>query len=237
MPQHLVPIESLTALSGWEKLPASEQKAVEKETQALAYSMLEVGYSRLAVGEHLTNLQTILEPKRMFSKFLKIHRFNRSTAYIHIAAYKNAKSTLPPAVLKVAMARGFKMLGDSEDRPLGVYTEAVKALPPPKTEDVTKIERWLIEVEERRMKIRPVSGHMVVSVDSDTLKKECFRFFESRYKKLPQNHKTRMRWTEDLIGMMLSLLGVGGAKSFGPTAVPEGFRAVRGRPPLEQVAA
>jgi hypothetical protein len=236
MSQQLVPIEALTNLSGWDKLPASEQKEVQRETQALAHSILDVGHSRLAVGQHLTSLKAILEPKRMFSKYLKIYRLNRSTAYQHIAAYKNAKSTLPEAVLNVAMARGYNMLGNSEDRPLGVYTDAVKALPPPKTENVIEIETWLGKVEEKRKKIRPVSGRLAVAESPETLMKECYRFFAVRFNRLPANHKTRMRWTENLIGMMLSQLGVSGSKTFGPSAVPDGFRAVRGRPPLEAAA-
>lgn len=225
----LVPTSTLAAIPGWSDLDISEHTKIEQESRALAQSLLGWGQSRLAIGEHLTNLQSILEPKKMFSKYLKLYNLRRSTAYKCIHEFRNAKSTLPEPVLRIAMARGFNMLGESPDKPLGVYTHVVKALPPPKNGDPEAIHEWLNTVEAHRKK-GPHSVHKVDTPTSDkeTVVREVYRFFESRFERLPNSHKSRAYVVDMLVGMFMSKLGVA-SKTFGAVAPPDFRSKTNGR--------
>lgn len=234
----LVPITTFTSLSWWNKLSEQEQLTVKTEGEQLATELLNHGRSRLAIGEHLSKLQAILEPHNLFGKFLKTYHFNSRTAYRYIRGYENASKMLPESVVKVAMVRGFNIFGESEEKPLGIFTEAAKQLPPPQNATEKQAEVWLDSVDKVRKQVRgqgvsPSTGLqevMAVPQDPETLLKETYRFFENRYKKLPNNSKVRANWVRSLIGMALSTLGVSGQQSFTPIAVPEGYKAERGRP-------
>lgn len=233
----LVPIATFTALPWWNKLSDDEKNAVQSEGQQLATSLLNYGQSRLAIGEHLSKLRDTLEPHNLFGKFLRNFHFSKRTAYRYIRGYENAKARLPEIVLKGAMARGFAMIGETEQKPLGIYTDAVAMLPPPTNPTPEQANAWLDAVDKARKTAPEAStavpqGQVMVPVpqNPDVLLKECYRFVSSRFKKLPSNSKTRTAWVHKLFGMVLNELGVSGIQSFTPIAVPEGFKAERGRP-------
>lgn len=240
----LVPVETFTELNFWQELNDKEQATVIQEGEQLAVAMLNYGRSRLAIGEHLFNIQRILEPKNVFTKFLsKVCHFSPKTAYRYINGYKNAQQMLPETVLKAAMARGYNILGDTEEKPLGIYTEAAKQLPPPREASAEQAATWLDSVEQVRKKTRGMTSAAVESInpipqDPDTLLKECFRFVDNRFRKLPISHKVRQQWIKTLIGMELTLLGVGNQQTLSPIAIPTDFKAERGRPRIgkEQAA-
>lgn len=236
----LAAISALSSLSGWERLESHDQKAVQAETKALAEALIGFGFSKLSVGEHLTKIREVLEPKRMFISFLRRFNFSQRTAYRYIQGYENARQRLPEPVLKAAMARGYNVIGHTDDKPLGAYTDAIKRLPPPRTQDPAKISVYLDEVEEARRRSgqrrakREKQAETEMVYDSDVLLKECYRFIDSRFKRLPHTKKVRSAWVERLIGMVLTDLGSSTAQSFSPVAVPQDFRAVRGRPRLHR---
>jgi hypothetical protein len=67
---------------GWGKLEPSEQEAVKKETQNLDDSRRMESVSKLQVGEHLSKLRKVLEPKRLFISFLdEVFGVSRATAW------------------------------------------------------------------------------------------------------------------------------------------------------------
>lgn len=230
-------------LAWWNKLNEQEQNAVVSEGKELAKSLLSYGRSRIAIGEHLTKLQGILEPHNLFGRFLKSFHFSKRTAYRYIAGFKNARTILPEAVLEVAMSRGYNMIGDSDLKPLGVYTEAVRKLPPPVNPDPVQAETWLNQVEEVRRQDKSDVGTQsqtfdsLVPQDPSTLLKESYRFISIRYKRLPNNSKVKAQFVRTLVGMILTELGVSGPQTFSPLAVPEDFRAQRGRPRTATAAA
>lgn len=239
MSNELVPVNVLLTLQGWTALTAREQALVEKETKALGEALIGYGRSRLAIGEHLTRVREVLEPKQLFSKYLVAYNLKRSTAYKHITAYENASKSLPEPFLRVAMARNMNMLGDSPEKPLGIYTDVTKRLPPPRTEDPRKIHEYLDTVEEARLrKKRNVRKSKVdeIEYDADTLLKECYRFVDIRLQKLPARGRARRQWMDRLVGMMLTRIGVSGSHSFEAEAVPEDFIAVVGRPRKDSAA-
>lgn len=240
----IVPASTFTALPWWNKLSKDEQTAVQTTGQELATSLLQYGQSRLAIGEKLSKLRDVLEPHNFFGKFLRNFHFSKRTAYRYIRGYENAKARLPEAILKGAMARGFAMIGETEQKPLGIYTDAVAMLPPPPNPTQEQANAWLDAVDKAR-KTAPESGTVAprgevvppVPQSPDVLLKEAYRFVHSRYRKLPTAGKARQTWVHKLIGMVLADLGVSGTQTFSPIAVPEGFKAERGRPRSAATAA
>lgn len=224
----LLPVGVLSTLAGWSDLDADVQKVVETETQQLGQAFDGLVRSRLAVGEHLTRIHTILEPKRMFSQYCDLVRLRRSVAYNALTGYANATKSLPAPVLRVATTQGVNMLGISEDRPLGRYTEAVRKLPPPHTTDTAKIVEWLDQVEVIRRK--QVQKQAQQEPDAEVLLKEAYRFVIGKIDRVPA--RRRRAWFERLVGMGLARIGVGQPQSFGPEAPPEEFIPVVGRPRL-----
>lgn len=237
--QMLVPPEAFSTLSWWKKLSNEEQAEVLHRGRLLAKALLSYGQSRIAIGEHLTGLQATLEPHNLFGRFLKNFHFSKRTAYRYIAGFKNAQARLPETVLKAAMVRGVNIIGDTELKPLGAYTNAVAKLPPPVGATEEQANTYLTQLEAVRKEERGGAGPFVVPVPSDpqTLLKECYRFVSLRYKRLPNNSKSRANWVRSLVGMILADLGVSGEQSFTPHAAPEDFKAQRGRPGVVQQVA
>lgn len=232
----LVPVNAYTELKGWDALTPEEQNAVKTEGEQLAVALLNHGRSKLAIGEHLLKIKAVLEPKKMFVRFLKTYHFTVKTAYRYMNGFTNAQSQLPEPVLQAAMARGYNMLGESNDRPLGIYTEAVKQLPPPETQSPEQVNTWLDSVEAVRKKTRGTRtvaiNEVSVPQDTETLLKETFRFIDSRINKVPARERTK--FAQDVISYTMTLAGMTKPRSFAPAEIPQGFKAERGRPRLVQ---
>jgi hypothetical protein len=231
----LIPRETFVDLPWWKRLTPDDQQKVQQEGQALGRALVEEGFSRLAVGEHLSNLHELLEPQRLFVRFLKNFHFSQRTAYRYINGFRNARERLPEYTLRRAIARGMNMIGDTEERPLGVYTDAVKRLPPPAEPDPAAVDEWLDKVEERKRRQRSqqlqegAGERAGVDTDPQAMMKEVFRNFRVRLRRLPAG-RTRGSWVKTLAGMMLAEAGIGNEQSIAPVAPPEDFRATRGRP-------
>lgn len=234
---NLVPTQAITSLSWFEKLNDGEKAAVISETQFLAGALLQHGQSKLAVGEHLSKLRDVLEPHNLFGRYLKNFHFSKRTAYRYITGFKNAQKILPNSVLTAAMARGVNIVGDTDQKPLGIYTEAVAKLPPPKDATEVQANTWLDQIEQVKKEAKSQAGTVsvfaqIVPSDPQSLLKECYRFVSIRYKRLPNNSRTRAAWVKALVGMVMTELGVAGEQTFAPQAVPEEFRVQRGRPKM-----
>jgi len=227
----LVPKTMFTALPWWNDLTAEEKATVEKESRQLATAMLDLAYSKLAIGEHLQTLRNVLEPKRLFVKYLRNFHFSQRTAYRYIRGFENATKMLPENVLRVVASRGVNMIGETEEKPLGVYTEAVKELPPPKRSDPQAIESWLDKVEDKRKEIaRAAPERTTIEGDPETLLKETIRFITVRYTRLPEHHKTREAWVKKLMGMILTECGRAEPQKIAPVSVPADYVKGPGRP-------
>lgn len=235
---------TFTTLPWWEKLNAEEQTTVQAEGRLLAQSLLINGASRLAVGEHLTKLQGVLEPHNLFGRFLKNFHFSKRSAYRRITEFRNAKGALPEAILKAASVRGIAIAGETEAKPLGVYTEAVKRLPVPTSADPVQANTWLDQIEQVRKDVRAettdaagATGNafaLPVPMDTNTAMKECFRMIENRFNRIPTRQK--QAFIKGLNGMILTLAGIGNPQTIAPQAIPEDFHVHRGRPTLQKVA-
>lgn len=222
MPQiELVTRESVTNTNWWEVLSPQEQRTVLIETQALTEDMVTFGMSRLGIGEHLFNIREILEPKRVFTAFLRTHfRKSKATAYRIIEDFLYTKERVPEIVLRTAIARGYDIID----------AEIIEKMPPPKTQDRVKIVKYLEKVDAVRKEEKAAAPEP--EYDPETLMREAFNFIAMRFHRLPNNSRTRMKWLDNLFGMVMSELGVQEERTFAPVEVPEGFRAVLGRPRL-----
>lgn len=233
----LVPEGVFTNLSWWDKLSTKEQDVVKTEGEQLAVSLLNYGRSRLAIGEHLLRIKEVLEPKQLFVKFLRSFHFSVKTAYRYMNGFENAKRELPDEILQGAMARGYNMIGEAKDKPLGIYTEAVKQLPPPVApKNAEQVNAWLDSVEQVRKKVRSTGSVLSIADaptgDPELLLKECTRFVANRVSKLPKNQRALQSFVKALIGYTMTMAGIDHSMSFSPIAIPEGVRAERGRPRL-----
>lgn len=222
----LAVVDQTELFAGLEEIPADTKAALEREDRALREDVDRYGKSKLGIGEHLSKIQQLLKEDRAFLRFVRNQSlFSQRSAYRYIAGYESAK-TLPASVLSEVMATGMNMLGD-EKRPFGVYTEAIKALPPPKTTDAVKVRDYLEKVKELRSTLRAEKAE---SEKPEELLREAFRAVNSRFQRLPKNHKTKQRFVERLVGMIMTDLGVSSPQRYEPIAIPAGYKVVRGRP-------
>lgn len=241
--KQLIDSDRFEELRYWHKLTEREQEIVKGESQQLAQAMMIHGGSKLSMGYHFLRLKQVLEPKRCFQKHIKeLTRFPLRTVLRYIASYQNAAERLPESIIKAAMARGMNILGESDERPLGVYTDAVQIMPPPRNPDAESAVRYLDQIEQfkkdRQVKLREKNAKgekkhvdlMAKAGDPDELLFKSYRSVNVFFRRLPNNVRSRRAFVEKLVGMLLTDLGVANPQSFDPTAIPEGFKAVRGRP-------
>lgn len=225
-----------STLPFWGALERTEQQTVERETKALAEAHAGQVALRTQMGQHLLNLQAVLEPRRQFRPYLNSLHISYRTAYRWMQATKAAKELIPEHVLMAAAARGFDLVGYSAKDPLGPYSESVRRLPPPKNPD--KVPAWLEQIEESRK----ATGHKARGAHSgrrdvapERRLRAAFRSVDNQWKKMP-NGKARTQWGLKLIGVLMGEFGIP-AQRIEPEAVPDGFRAVVGRPRIRAVPA
>lgn len=210
--------------SWWEKLSPAEQRTVLIETQALSEEMVNFGMARLAIGQHLVALRDILEPKRIFTKYIsRFPSFTVSSAYRWMDIYEDTKAALPEAVLRAALARGYDVID----------LKLVEKNPPPKTANRVQIMQYLNGIHEKSKKEKIKAASVEVEYDEYTLLRESFNFVMSRLGRLPRPTKHQQtKALRDLVGLILTTIGIEEETSFSPIDVPEDMIARRGRPPL-----
>lgn len=224
-------------IPNWDKLKPESQTVVERESQEFARARFHEGASRLEQGKRLVLLQERLIPINAFVPFLKLFNMSLKTAYRRINAYKSIQHRIPDNVLSVILYRNVDIAsGDSPDLPFGKYTKVIKALPVPKTEDKAEINAWVDQLETKYRQYRSEARHgngEVVDHDNpepEILLKSAFRAARVCFRKLPNNHKTRAKWLEQLAGFLLAEAGMSSAMSIAPQAAPEDFRRGVGFP-------
>lgn len=229
--QELVTRDFFTALPFWDKLEKTEQRTVKAETEGLAEAHAGQVVSRMKMGEHLRNLQIVLEGKGLFVKYLETLHFSYRTAYRYIEAFKAVKGQLPDTTLQLAAARGMDLVGYQADRPFGPYTEPIKMLPPPSS--AADVPAWLDKIEEKR-KMLPRKPRRAKVAAPDISLRMAFASVYRRFKQLPGG-RSRVAWSQRLIGLLMAEMGLP-AQRFEPEAVPEGFRPKVGRPKRKPAA-
>jgi hypothetical protein len=216
----LIPRSVMENMPWWKTLSPTEQRSVFLATQTLSEEMEKHGLSKLAIGEQLVRLREILEPKKKFCDYLRRNfpTCSLATAYRWIEQYETAKTKLPENFMKVAMSQGYHVID----------AEMVELLPPPRTQDRTKIVAYLQRLKDARKRERATREQ--THVNQELAMRECFNFLLSRYERLPPQGRVRSQWLEALFGMILSEVGSNTERHFTPIEVPDNFRVVRGRP-------
>lgn len=235
--EYIIPKEKLTALPWWAKVEAGDQKVVLTEAEALARQLYVNGQSRLAIGMHLEAIRTKLEPYGLFGRFLNYFNIKRTIAYRRMAEYKNSKAILPAPVLEAAMARNINILGEKEDQPLGVYTNAVKALPFPTNPTREQATVYLDQLEDVRKKMGREHAAVAADVtpaDAEEVTKEVFKFASNQIRKVEAAAQVTV--LQNIVGMLLTKFEQKATK-FTPKPIPEGFDVGRGRPKATGAAA
>jgi hypothetical protein len=213
--ESIATVPSLEQSKGWDKLSTEEQAFLKTESTEVLNGLKIEAQSKLSIGEHLTRIQDILGPKRLFVSFVD-HNFgmSRATAYRYIDQFKVGKKLLPQPILEVAVARGTRITED-----------VIRQLPPPNTTNTEVIRQYLENVERQP---HPIASR--INEDYDSLLKECLNFVVLRESRVPGNQRDKNNWHDDLIGMLLTKWGIATPKQFRPIAVPETMVATRGRP-------
>lgn len=208
-------IPELDDLRGWNKLNPQEQSTVQKESRSLAESLYSEGKSRLAIGQHLQTISSILAPKKLFDNFLRRHfHMTKSTAYNYINLWKAAAKDAPKPVLDIAMTRNYRVI----NRP-----QIFKTYPPPKTTNPEKIIQYLDRLETRKPKI------VTIHKNRDGLLKQALHSVEVCFEKVAV--KERADFARTLIGMEMTRFGFGVEQTFKPLPIPPSMVVPpRGRP-------
>lgn len=235
----LVPKDFLVGLPFWADLARDEQTAVERETKGLAAEMANQVMSRFRTGEHLLSLQAVLQGR--FRAYLGGLRFSYRTAYRYMELVKmirnggaggNGSLGISETVVRIAAARGVDLVGHTPARPFGPYTEPIKKLgPPPK--DEAGVPKWVEAVEAERQSL-PRKGRRAVAVGPEARMIRAFREASGQWGQVGAGR--RGAWAVKLVGILMAEFGLPRG-SVAPEAVPEGFRAVLGRPKREVGAA
>lgn len=220
MPQiQLVPRSAMEKMPWWSELSPSEQRQVLLETQELTEELDKFGLSKLAIGEHLVKLRDLLEPKKKFMSYLRHNfpeAFSRATAYRWIENYESANAVLPAQYVQVAMSQGYHVID----------AEMVEKHPPTRTHDRSKIIAYLSKIKKEGKKLKDTEERY----DPEDVKKELFNYGCIRIARLPNNSRTRANAIVELAGLWFKEFGIGTEQSVSPLDIPEGMRAVRGRP-------
>jgi hypothetical protein len=227
-------VSTLTTEEWFAKLSASEQKQVAFEDQSLSSGLKTEGEGKLAIGKALAELQNILEPQGCFLAYLKYrnrlsHRkFSQRTAYRYITGWKHAHATIPEVALSQALANGMEIIGSSEERPFGAYTEAIQAVPPPKKVTDKSATAWLKTIEDIRAAKKPQIPVEKPPVNEEVLMHEAFILITRRLNRLPL--EAQAKWIIELSGILMRAAQVVKAQMIKPVPIPKGWEVVRGRP-------
>lgn len=229
----LVPKDFLVGLPFWADLARDEQTAVERETKGLAAEMANQVMSRFRTGEHLLSLQAVLQGR--FRAYLGSLRFSYRTAYRYMELVKMIRNGggggISETVVRIAAARGVDLVGHTPARPFGPYTEPIKKLgPPPK--DEAGIPGWIEAVETERQAL-PRKGRKKAAIGPDARMIRAFREASGQWGQVGAGR--RGAWAVKLVGILMAEFGLPRG-SVAPEAVPEGFRAVLGRPKMKEGA-
>lgn len=215
-----------TGLPFWNGLEKDEQTVVERETLGLMEEMKGQVTSRLKMGAHLLTLRDVLKSK--FRPYiidnLNFH-WRTGYRYMQLAEFFRNGGGVSEPVVELAAAKGVDLVGFTVARPFGPYTEAVKKLgPAPK--DPAKAGVWIEAVEAERQ-ASPRKGRRKAPAPPEARMVRAFRAAVAEYKGVGGSGKSR--WAVKLVGILMAEFGLPKG-SVAPEAVPEGYRAVLGRP-------
>jgi hypothetical protein len=236
-----LPLAHFEHLKFWENLETKDQTELIEQSHQLVGQMIVGASNRLAQGEHLCRIRDILKPHPgALSKYLSSLHYTPRSAYRNMAAFENIAQRVPRAVLHAAIARGMELVSHNPERPLGVYTEAARLLPPPTNPSTTAANKYLDQLEQtaleqakhrRSKKVpEPVQSLDPMRADPKFLMIQSFRNVKNNFAKVPK--RRQKQWLATLFGTLLTQAGYSSPTMFEPEGIPEEFNQGRGRPKL-----
>jgi hypothetical protein len=227
--KQLVLVERIESLKFFNKMKEREREELVDETRQFGQALMAHGMAGVAMGAHLDKIKKLIGPYNGWTKFCKNFNIPVRNADRMIDGYLNAAKTFPEPILRGLAARGVKIVGYDDSKPLGVLTDIVKKLPPPRNPSPEKVNEYLDEldekVKEKRARARKAANKgQVVEAEPETLLRSAYRSCNGAFRRLPNNTRTRRKWLDDLIGYLLADFGLSNPQSFSPHAVPEDFR-------------
>jgi hypothetical protein len=224
-------------MAGWEKLSPSEKKVVRAETEAADQAFLAHNQTRIATGQHLARIQSVLEPKRLFLAFLegfcRKHDISQRTGYRYIDDFKAVAERVPEQVLNDAVKNGVELAGRAAKKALSTA--------PPVSASATRkeSEEWLETVAQKRKEARVDAANQTMTPKESIL--AIVKVYNSQFKQLGTD-RTKRRFLEETVGALMTITGLGSATTFYPVAVPEGWNTEgtgkrRGRTPKSATTA
>ena len=229
-----ISVGKLTTLAYWEKLDAAQQTALSSTVEALSTELIGQWKSVLRAGKLVNDLYEQTNPYGAFLRTLRAlwgNFFSASSAYRYRNVYLATKQTLSEEVIDVAVASGISLVSADPNQPFGKYTDVVKALPAPK-EGIEGAHEWVAGFVVEKTKADKLFVVPEVSeASARKLTKECYLLLRSRFKRLPNNHKTRAKFVEDIVGYLMREAGISSPQSYSPQTPPNGWADIhRGRP-------
>lgn len=227
---NLVQYAHPSAIQGWTELQKDEQLTVVRETQAIAESRMKQGMAMLEEGQHLLNVQKILEPRRIFQHYLRqYYPTSLKTAYRYMEWAKVFQKRYPSDVLRAILFRATELPGGKLSP--HQFLSAVKELPVPKTAEPKVIEQYLTQARENHRKILSKRRLGASSITEEMALKECFNFVLNAMGKCEfKRTADKGDWLERLAGMLAQAQAIPGKRTLARVTVPDGFRRRRGRP-------
>lgn len=217
-------------------LPAEDHRKARKESEAISKELHAHARSTLAIGEHLLNLQELAREDRVFTKMLADFPFSVATAYRYMQTSSIVKANLSEPIYARASVLGINIVGADEKQPFGKLTRVIKQLPPPKSTDPVVIDRWISQVQDtHKMEKKHANGRNVEHhvEEPDLVLSESYKSVRRRFKRLPNNSRTRLSLIRSLIPMLMHMAKIQSAETFTPAAPPESFETPVGRPPKD----
>lgn len=231
------PEKDITKLSIWGKLTPSKREHLKEDVNQLVIAMDVHRKSGLVMGKHIRNIYLTCEPySGEFRRLVASINIEERQAYRYKTTYENVESVFPEIILNTAVERGMPILSANKNQPIGKYTAVVRLHPPPKNTDKEGAKKYLDDLEatyKQRKRFLVNNGHeekvIPILVKSKALLlKENFRSSKNAVKQL--SGRQRLSFLEDLVGYLLTTIGITSPTTFSPIAVPEGFRQGPGRP-------
>lgn len=183
---------------------------VREESKAFLMARAQTANGQLEMGKHLGRLREVLEPEKLWKRYINLFpNFTQASAYRYIWAWENAQRVLPPAVLTVATAGGYKLIDSRKGgRFAGKYGEAwrraEKKLGPAPAEDTGKARVFLDAVlaEKRKLavQVRRVKMPRWSESRGRELAERVTLTFEHCYRQVPA--KSRASWCDEVIAQI-----------------------------------
>lgn len=194
-------------------LSVGERKTIREIERELKESGIRKN-SELETGRLLLTARHILEPYGSYLRWLEQLQLNYRTALRRTDIYEYISQHWPKILIQEAIKSGFTVVGFvDKEHPLGAYSEMPM---PRKAMTPAQARAYLANLQTQyRDRVAAVIN------SPDVIIKECFRFIDKRLPAVPESE--RERFCDNLVGMMMTRMGMSGVKEFRPKAIPEDF--------------